>query len=115
MRCPAIYLAFLCSLLIACQKEKPVHVNQEFYPIPGENFFPEGIAYDAAEGVFYTGSSTTGNIVRVNVKTGATELFGASAKQDRTSALGMKLDYRNRLWVCGGETGRVHVLNKSGE
>ena len=115
MRYYATAMLLLSSFFISCEKEKPVEVNKESYPIPGDNFFPEGIAYDPHEGVFYTGSTTTGDIVKVNVKTGATELFGGSAKAGRGSALGMKLDHKDRLWVCGGEENKIHVLNKRGE
>jgi len=100
--------------LIACEKDKQV-VNLESYPIPGEKFFPEGIAYDREDGVFYTGSTTNGDIVKVKVNTGATELFAAGAKQGRGFCTGMKLDYKKRLWVCGGDEGKIHLLNQQGE
>ena len=99
--------------LVSCEKDKPV-VNQTSYPIPGERFFPEGIAYDHRAGVFYTGSTTNGDIVRVNVETGFTELFASGAKQGRGFATGMKLDYKDRLWVCGGDEGEVFLLNDQG-
>src|SRR4030095_5808161 len=115
MRYYATAMLLLSSFLVACDKDKPIEVTKDSYPIPGDNFFPEGIAYDSHDGVFYTGSTTTGDIVKVNVKTGATEMFGASAKPERGSALGMKLDHKDRLWVCGGEENKIHVLNKRGE
>jgi len=115
MRYKRILLPLLFSCLLSCEKQKPAKVNQEVYPIPGEQFFPEGIAYDKFAGIFYTGSTTNGDIVKVNVKTGATSLFAAGAKQDRRSCTGMKLDHKKRLWVCGGEENKVHVLNQDGE
>lgn len=115
MRHYATAMLLSSLFLFACQKEKPVEVNKESYPIPGDNFFPEGIAYDPHEGVFYTGSTTNGDIVKVDVKTGATELFSPGAKSGRNAALGMKLDHKDRLWVCGGDENKVHVLNKRGE
>lgn len=99
----------------ACKKDKPVKVPQESYTIPGEQFFPEGIAFDRKASVFYTGSTTNGDIVKVDIKTGDAELFAAGAKQGRGFCTGMKLDYKDRLWVCGGEEGRIHLLNEKGE
>lgn len=115
MRFHAIYLLLLVSFLVACHKDEPIKPKQESYAIPGDQFFPEGIAYDQYAGVFYTGSTTTGDIVKVNVKTGEVSLFAGGAKQGRGVATGMKLDYKNRLWVCGGEEGKVQVLSKHGE
>ena len=115
MRRHAAFLLLLFSFFIACEKDKPVKVSQESYPLPGNQFFPEGIAYDHEAGVFYTGSTISGDVVRVNVKTGATELFAGGAKQARNFCTGMKLDSRDRLWVCGGDEGKIHVLNKHGE
>ena len=115
MRRHAALLLLLFSFLVACEKDKPVEVTQESYAIPGDQFFPEGIAYDPYAGVFYTGSTLTGDIVRINVKTGAAELFAPGAKQNRSFCTGMKLDHKDRLWVCGGDEGKVHLINKHGE
>ncbi|MBC7827052.1 MAG: SMP-30/gluconolactonase/LRE family protein [Chitinophagaceae bacterium] len=115
MRWYAIFLTLLSSFFIGCEKDKAVEITQESYLIPGEQFFPEGIAYDPEEGAFYTGSTTNGDVVKVNVKTGATELFAGGAKQGRGFCTGMKLDSRDRLWVCGGEEGKIHLLNAEGE
>ena len=115
MRCNATtVLLFMFSFLIACEKEKP-EVTQESYAIPGDRFFPEGIAYDSKAGTFYTGSTTSGDVVRVDTETGAAELFAGGAKQGRAFCTGMKLDHKDRLWVCGGDEGRIHLLNNKGE
>lgn len=102
------------SACLACQKADPVKVKQILYPLPGDRFFPEGIAYNAKTGVFYTGSTVSGDIVQVNVETGATETIANGAKQGRTFCTGMKLDNRDRLWVCGGSTGSVFLLKTDG-
>lgn len=115
MRYHAGYLLFLFFIFVSCTKEFPGKVSQESYPIPGDQFFPEGIAFDQEAGNFYTGSSANGDVVRVNVTTGATELFSGGVKQGRGSALGMKLDFKKRLWICGGEENKIHVLNFQGE
>ena len=101
-------------LLVSCVKDKP-EINLQSYPIPGDRFFPEGIAYDSRAGVFYTGSTILGDVVKVNVETGFTQLFSSGAKAGRSFLTGMKLDHKDRLWVCGGDEGKVHLLDKDGE
>lgn len=115
MRYHATLLVVVFSFLISCQKEKPVEIKQESYPIPGDRFFPEGIAYDPYAGIFYTGSTVTGDVAKVNVKTGATEIFTGGPKMNRNFLTGMKLDHKDRLWICGGDEGRIHLLTKNGE
>lgn len=109
-----LFLAIVIFCSLACKKEKIVEVKQEVYIIPGDRFFPEGIAYDAKKGVFYTGSTINGDILRVDVQTGATNLFASGAKQGRMDCRGMKVDIKGRLWVCGGEENKIHVLNSDG-
>lgn len=115
MRYHALLAAVIFSFLVCCKKENPVRVNQESYPLPGDKFFPEGIAFDSRDQTFYTGSTVTGDIIQVNVRTGNTELFAPGAKQGRSFCTGMKLDHKDRLWVCGGDEGKVHLIDKNGE
>src|SRR6186713_2211097 len=94
--------AFIICCWLACHKPDPIIATKEYYPLPDSNFFPEGIAYNPKTGDFYTGSTISGNIMKINVETGASGLFSAGAKQGRSFCTGMKLDAKNRLWVCGG-------------
>lgn len=94
----------------------------ERYELPAEITFPEGIAYDASSGSVYTGSAVTGALLRMNLKTRAAEVVtpgGVLVPAGSTTfpaVLGMKLDTRNRLWIAGGRTGRVFVVDaKSGK
>lgn len=108
--------ALICTCLItACRKpNEPAGINKEVYIIPGNNFFPEGIAYNPYAGIFYTGSFTSGNIVAADVETGDVKLFAQGQSQNRKSALGMKLDKLKRLWVCGGPDNKIQVLSPIG-
>lgn len=92
----------------------PIEVKQESYSLPGDQLFPEGIALNPATGIFYVGSTTNGDVVQVNVKTGAASLFAPGASQNRLDCRGMKTDARNRLWICGGAENKIHVLNPDG-
>src|SRR5687768_9805080 len=107
-------LLFALVISLSCEKEDMKKVSQETYPLPGNQFFPEGIAYDPETGIFYTGSVSNGDIVQVNVETGETKLFSSGASLNRMAATGMKLDAKDRLWVCGGGEGKVHVFNLDG-
>lgn len=109
-----ILTILLFASCIACKKDKEIQISQQSYTIPGNTFFPEGIAYDAGKGVFYTGSVSNGDIVRVDVQTGASSLFATGSTQSRAAATGMKLDAKGRLWVCGGSENKIHVLNPDG-
>ena len=108
----AIFL--LITFCFACKKDSTIEVKQQVYTIPGDTFFPEGIAYDGDKGVFYTGSLGNGDILRVDVQTGANSLFAPGSTQGRSTCNGMKLDSRGRLWVCGGSQNKIHVLNADG-
>jgi sugar lactone lactonase YvrE len=105
--------AMAICLFASCDDDDnpSIQVTQERYTLPGDTLFPEGIAYNARTGTFYTGSTTSGDIYGVNVQTGNVSLFAAGASQNRKVATGMKIDGKNRLWVCGGAEGKIHVLN----
>jgi len=104
------------TLLVSCKKDKPdVVVAKESYPLPGDAFFPEGIAYNNKTGIFYTGSVANGDIVQVNVQSGETKLFSLGKSQNRNAATGMKIDRMNRLWVCGGPDNKIQVLDLNGQ
>jgi Cu-Zn family superoxide dismutase len=115
MKVKLLASALLICFFVGCVKVDMVKPALSTYPLPGNQFFPEGIAYNPRTGIFYTGSTTNGDILQVNVETGATALFAAGAKQGRTFATGMKLDSRDRLWVCGGSQGVIQVLSSSGD
>jgi superoxide dismutase, Cu-Zn family len=84
------------------------------YTLPGVQDFPEGVTYDAVRGLLFTGSAATGNIYAVNASTGATSLFSEGGAKGRTSALGLKVDAKGRLWIAGGATGTVSILSQNG-
>ena len=117
MNIKIVSFVLLVFLATACKKDEETgtfQVTQEAYTLPGAQFFPEGIAYNPKTGNFYTGSTTNGDILQVNVQTGATALFAAGALQGRSFCTGMKLDAKNRLWVCGGPENKIYLLNADG-
>lgn len=109
-----ILISLLLTFSIACSKDEVITVNQESYALPGDQLFPEGIAYNANTGIFYTGSTLNGDVIQVDVQTGKSSLFAPGVKQNRNDCRGMKVDAKKRLWICGGEENKIHVLGYNG-
>jgi sugar lactone lactonase YvrE len=108
-------LAAVCVSAAPRAQQPPAALER--YALPADVTFPEGIAYDPARGVVYTGSALTGALVRIDVKTRQSEPVtpaGALVPAGSTTfpaVLGMKLDAANRLWVAGGRTGRMFLID----
>ena len=83
---------------------------QDTYPLPGDAVYPEGIAVDAAAGVFYVGSANDGTIFRVDIASGETSVFVPAGAASFTT-LGMDVDGQGRLWVAGGGSGKIRVYD----
>ena len=110
-----IFTLLTLSVLFSCSKDDDsISIAQESYVLPGNTFFPEGIAYHEKSGTFFTGSVNNGDIVRVNVENGETTLFATGSQQNRAAATGLKLDQMDRLWVCGGASNTIQVLDING-
>ncbi|WP_407571531.1 superoxide dismutase family protein [Deinococcus altitudinis] len=84
------------------------------YLLPGAQDFPEGVIYDAKRDLIFTGSAATGDIYAIKGATGQVGVFSRGGALGRSSALGLKLDAQNRLWVAGGAAGTVSVLSPDG-
>jgi Cu-Zn family superoxide dismutase len=105
--------------VVVAQAPKPEPVVPITLPV--EARFPEGVAFDAARQVFYTANAETGAVVEVARKDGAARvvvppgILAPAGTQTFPVALGMKVDMANRLWIAGGRTGRMFVVDlKSG-
>jgi sugar lactone lactonase YvrE len=85
----------------------------ERYVLPGEQVFPEGVAYRSDMGDFYVGSTTDGTVFRGNVEGGPkeAEVFLEPESDGRTTAIGMEVDEEGRLFIAGGDTGRIFVYD----
>lgn len=84
------------------------------YPLPGAQDFPEGVAYDPARGVIYTGSAVNGTVYAVDAASGAVTKFSEGGALGRRAALGLKVDPQGRLWIAGGAQGTVSILSPAG-
>jgi sugar lactone lactonase YvrE len=81
------------------------------YVLPGQQVFPEGVAYWQGTDTFFVGSTTDGTIFRGNLNDPETTVFSPGGFEGRTAAVGMKVDKHGRLIVDGGATGLVSVLD----
>ncbi|MGH8636160.1 MAG: hypothetical protein ACREUZ_03400, partial [Burkholderiales bacterium] len=109
--------ALLCVLSLGAPFAQQPEITR--YPLHSRVEYPEGIAYDPKDGNIYTGSAATGLIFRVLPQIPPSRfgtIFaheGAAVPTEPFPALlGMKID-GGRLWVAGGRTGRMAVLDTS--
>ena len=83
------------------------------YVLPGEAVYPEGISYQEETGDFFVSSTTDGTIFRGNagLDEGDAEVFLEPGNDGRETAVGLKVDEEGRLFVAGGDTGRIFVYD----
>ena len=109
--------ALVCTLLLlagfggVASASRPAQSTPDQYTLPGDVVYPEGIAYDRATRSFYVGSTTDGTIYRGTLDNPNTQVFSPGGADGRTSATGMKVDARGRLYVCGAATGLLFVYD----
>lgn len=107
---PVVLLAVVCGLVLA-PANGAIAAPPDRYTIPGAAVFPEGITTDAASGQFYVGSTGDGTVFRGAADREEMEVFLPGGADGRTSAIGMKVDGRGRLFIAGGATGGVFVYD----
>jgi Cu-Zn family superoxide dismutase len=102
------------SLTLGAQyKPEPVAV----FPLPPDARFPEGIAYSPKRDSFFTANAETGAVFEINRKGDSARVVvpeGVLAPVGTVTfpvALGMKVDAADRLWIAGGRTGRMFVVD----
>ena len=102
-----VYTALICVTCSSYAQEA------DTYTLPGDAVFPEGIAYDAASGDFFVGSTSNGAVYRGNVQDGdgVLEVFLEPGTDGRTGVTGMKVDAQGRLFIAGRNTGRAFVYD----
>lgn len=100
-------LASLSFVLTAAAQTEAVTT----YELPGENTYPEGIAYNEASNTFFVGSASDGTIYQGDPQSGEIMTLIAGGERDAFATLGLKVDDENRLWVAGGTSGQVFVYD----
>jgi hypothetical protein len=100
----AVATATALTLTAGVRPEAPA--GPDLLSLP-DGFQPEGIAI-GDQPYAYLGSRSSGDIVKLNLRTGTSTLLVAGAG---TPALGLKLDDRGRLFVAGGTGGDARVID----
>lgn len=108
----AIFAGLSSAGMAAAQQETggPAAV----YPLPGEEVFPEGVAYRPETGDFFVSSTTDGTIYRSNVALAgeAAEVFLPPGGDGRSTAAGLAVEETSgRLFVAGGPTGQIFIYD----
>ncbi|NUT32756.1 MAG: hypothetical protein HOV79_06735 [Hamadaea sp.] len=78
---------------------------------PGDDVVPEGIAEDRDGLTFYVSSARHGTVYRGRTDRPQAEIWQPAGADGRTKALGMTVDPRGRLLVCGWETGHLFAYD----
>lgn len=107
--------SMFCLLLSGAAAQAQPVADIVRYELPPGVTYPEGIAYDAKQNAIYTGSAESGNLVRMTLDKKQTTVVAASGSvmtaEPFPVLLGMKLDGANRLWIGGGRTGQIAVVD----
>lgn len=112
--------AFGLIVSAACSQPEPAPAPEpaiRTFGLPNSASFPEGIAYDAADGAIYTTSAVDGTLVRIAVATGAAETVASAGvlvpagTTTFPTTVGMKIDADKRLWIAGGRMGTMTVFD----
>src|SRR5688572_11141213 len=98
---PTLLAAILCSLAVLPATAQP---RPDVYILPGEDVFPEGVAFDPETQTFYVSSTTDGTIFRGTPSETAAEVFLPGGEDGRASATGLAA-VDGLLFVSGGGTG----------
>lgn len=80
------------------------------FELPGDQVYPEGVAYDPGSNQFFVGSTTDGTLFRGDLASGDVTIL-SQGDPDRTTAIGLKVDDAGHLIVAGGATGSVFVVD----
>jgi Cu-Zn family superoxide dismutase len=93
-----------------------VGIAADRFLLPPELSYPEGIGYDGNNGAFYVVGSVDAVISRVDIKTGAVRVIAAKQVAAQLNGvfpgiLGVHLDTRGRLWLAGGLSGKIYVVD----
>jgi Cu-Zn family superoxide dismutase len=83
----------------------------EQYVLPGAAVFPEGIAVDQRAGTVFVSSTTDGTIFRGTLGDANLTPFLPGGADGRTSATGLAVDDKGRLYVAGAGTGDVFIYD----
>ncbi|MBA2666264.1 MAG: SMP-30/gluconolactonase/LRE family protein [Trueperaceae bacterium] len=97
---------WLVATFVAGVSAAQVPAGQTQYEVPGENTFPEGIAYHEERGELFVGGAMSGAIYRIDVATGEAQALVEAGARPPFATLGLAVE-DDALWVAGGMSGTV--------
>ena len=103
--------ALLALLLIGVYTAQARQTQFDSYTLPGDQAFPEGIAFQQSTGDFYVSSTTDGAIYKGNIARQAAEVWLPGATEGLTGTRGMKVDGQGRLFASAGPQGMMYVFD----
>jgi sugar lactone lactonase YvrE len=77
------------------------------YELPGDDTYPEGIAYHEASGTIFVSGAGSGALYRVDLESGDVETVLEPGTRGPFSTIGMTIDEEGTLWVAGGQSGEI--------
>ena len=97
--------------LTACEDflgegDEPLRELADRFTLPGDDVFPEGIAFNDGDNVFYVGSTTNGTLYEVALDGDTVEVLSDGPP----TAIGLAYD-DDVLYVAGGGTGRAYAYD----
>jgi sugar lactone lactonase YvrE len=104
-----LLVLLLLGVLMALPATAGAATFPDTIPLP-DGWQPEGIASGRGTSL-YVGSIPTGAVWKTDARTGRGQVLVAG--QAGRSAIGLKVDRRDRLFVAGGATGRAFVYDAS--
>lgn len=83
------------------------------YKVPASP--PEGVVYDQKTQAFYGGSVSDGLIYKGTLDDPTAEVFLPPGSDGRNEAIGVNVDNEGRLYIAGGSSGTLYVVNNQDE
>ncbi len=105
------------ALGAALSATAPAHAGPDLlgYDLPAAGILLEGIGYDKTRDTFYvSGVNDGGRIYRGRIGVEALEVWLPAGADGRTTARGIDVDARGRVFIAGGPTGRLWVVSPDG-
>ncbi|PTA46647.1 SMP-30/gluconolactonase/LRE family protein [Micromonospora sp. RP3T] len=106
--------AVLTALAVGAPRPAPASLRPDTYLVSAEpGVMPEGLTVTPA-GTMYVTSSATGAVYRGDIRRDRLRPFLPAGSDGRTSAAGIRVDHRGRIFVAGWATGALFVYAPDG-
>lgn len=115
---PSLLASLSLAALFAAASLAQAQDAIRIYPLTEAAAYPEGLTVDSALNTAYTTSANTGVVTAIDLTTGETRVVADPLEMAETVittpksiSLGLKADGQGRLWVAGGRSGTMHLVD----